>query len=615
MSIHTPSDKQPVFSPRGRFWMLIIAALLGLLWSVIIPPLKSLDEPDHVRRAYILANGQWMLNTQACGEEGPSCKSGHTMSGGMVDRGLAEYLTLRDVQNSEALTMTRSVEQGASAIRWRGEDTFVITPGTSYYFPLVYLPQALGLKLGKILNLRVQQSYYLARFMSLACTIAVLMLAFSIFPPSLTTVALLLIPMSLFQGVSASLDPFSSALAVLGMACFQRLMTQKALAPRGLFLLMVLTVFVVATTRAHLAPMVLMLFSVAWVLRRRSAWALASLCTACILGWLALAIPQAVDFRVARSLSTGETVSRYMEHPGDLISLFYRTLTDPGMQMGMRASFIGAFQGVGIPGAVYTTLTVMLVLCVAVSVARKDQLKSTAFARSVLFVTGGSACVLALLAMALTWTEYGAQVIDGVQGMYFLVPVIFMLCALADWGQITGRRKRLGESLVGVLFLFGFLSTTYFVMQGYYVPWRAQARETMTEVRVSPRLSSERPVEIHFEDASRKISSEVSRVGIRFATYMTTFDGEAKLTVHGSDGRHETVSVPLATARDNQYLYVQLPAGPWESAELDFSSATPGPSVWEAHHAGPDGRVSWQSCVILEAVSGARQLTDGCSPQ
>ena len=101
MSIHTPSDKQPVFSPRGRFWMLIIAALLGLLWSVIIPPLKSLDEPDHVRRAYILANGQWMLNTQACGEEGPSCKSGHTMSGGMVDRGLAEYLTLRDVQNSE----------------------------------------------------------------------------------------------------------------------------------------------------------------------------------------------------------------------------------------------------------------------------------------------------------------------------------------------------------------------------------------------------------------------------------------------------------------------------------------------------------------------------------
>lgn len=70
----------------GAGWLLALAFTLGLLFSLLIPPLKSADEIDHVKRAYFLSQGQLLLYTQPCTDESALCRNGPTMSGGMLDR-------------------------------------------------------------------------------------------------------------------------------------------------------------------------------------------------------------------------------------------------------------------------------------------------------------------------------------------------------------------------------------------------------------------------------------------------------------------------------------------------------------------------------------------------
>ena len=146
-------------------------------------------------------------------------------------------------------------------------------------------------------------SYYLARIVTLISTALVLALAFRIYSPSFTTLAILLLPMSMFQVVSNSLDPFSSALSVLAIACFQRVMKSGQDTPRSVMILMASSLFVVATTRAHLISMLLLPFVGAWASRKKWVWVVASVTVFAALVWMAVALPSAVDFRIQRAMT------------------------------------------------------------------------------------------------------------------------------------------------------------------------------------------------------------------------------------------------------------------------------------------------------------------------
>ena len=155
-------------------WVLAITLLLGGVLSAIIPPGKSPDEADHMVRAYLLSQGHVFLKTERCQGENALCHNGSTMSGGPVDQGLLEYFRLHDPYRRHKESMLDL--QAGRVIPWRGQEVFFHAPGTGYYFPLVYLPQATALALGKTLGLTVENSYYLARAFAMTSGVLVLTL-------------------------------------------------------------------------------------------------------------------------------------------------------------------------------------------------------------------------------------------------------------------------------------------------------------------------------------------------------------------------------------------------------------------------------------------------------
>ncbi|MDO5056773.1 MAG: DUF2142 domain-containing protein [Lautropia sp.] len=432
-----------------------LALVLGTLASFFVPPLKSPDEADHLRRAYMLSQGQWLLHTQSCEGENTFCRQNRTMSGGPVDQGLQDYLLRRDY--GRVRKESEEVVRSTQALDWTGTEDFGITPGTGYYFPLIYLPQAVGLKLGKLLHFSVEHSYRLVRFLNLLAGVAVVALAVSIHRLPLSVLATLLLPMSLFQAVSASIDLLATALALLALSCFMRLrrvpdQPVAALDPRvvPLFILLCVALFVAITARAHFAPMLLLPLLLAWWERRPVLWVCLGLTVLAVAAWMATALPATVDFRIVRSVSTGEVVRFYLQEPGHLFAVLANTLTDSGRLNFYRNSFLGAFGETFLSRDSYLVLVVLLGVVLVMSLPGWRQMRQDALARAMLIVTGLSAGLLAFLAMLFTWTPHPAQVVEGVQGRYLLIPVILVLMGVVSW-QVPGSRVAFGQRLAMVI--------------------------------------------------------------------------------------------------------------------------------------------------------------------
>ncbi len=463
-----PQTPAPFPASPHRRWLIALVLLSGFFLTLIIPPMKSPDEWDHVKRAYLLSQGVLFLHTEKCEVPSPFCQRGSSMSGGNIDRGLADYIAA-----TSAPTPLADRAQAAArfqSIPWAGTDVFGIAPGTGYYMPLIYSPQAVGFAIGKLTGMSVHNSYLLGRFLNISACVLIIAWAFSIFRVPLVAPALLLLPMSLFQAVSTSIDMFSSALAVLALSCFLRAYDERTHTPARYLWIMAIAIFLVGTARAHLTAMLLLPFVTACLIRSPLAWLLSLASTSATLLWMAAVIPATVDFRVARGASTGEVAKFYLGDPARLIDVLTQTFHSADLQMFYWRTFFGVFHNGRISDGAANLLALLLVLIILASIAPWRELKSSLTARAALLATGLASAVLAFLAMLFSWTPHPATIVEGVQGRYLLVPVILVAVACCSFRPAPPPvLQKVETALLYLLFSISLFLTTRILLSNYYL--------------------------------------------------------------------------------------------------------------------------------------------------
>lgn len=616
----THARQQRNLSGTGDRWvpgaasLLFVAFVLGCMLALIIPPLKSADELDHVKRAYFLSQGQVLLHTQSCTGESAVCRKGRSMSGGMIDVGLLDYLRLNDP--TRRTTESALQDQYSDALGWQGRDVFEPAAGTGYYFPGIYLPQAVGLGVGKVLGLGIDHSYQLARLLAFAVGMLVYVAAFLIHRPPVVLLALLLLPMSIFQAMSASIDFLATALAVLALCCFLRISVLRDRSTPGLFWLMAVAIFVVATARAHLAPMVMLLFVAAFFMRARWSWLLAVITTGLILVWMAVVIPATVDFRIARDVTTGDVALHYLRHPHELLPVLLRTWTDPGLLKSYLASFIGIFLNLPLKASAYLGLSGLVLLIALLSLAPWNQWRSQGMSRCTLLICGLISAVLAFLAMLLTWTPHPATVVEGVQGRYLLVPVMMVLLACASWVAGGTVILRIRQAMLLVLAGAALLLSVQRMLTGYYrplvptVPVTVALAASPGSMQPGPLLAAgSDALELHVEDM-RMVDEPVQWIGIMLATYRQELQGRLRLMLTTADGSAHAVDLTLDDPPDNDYVFVKVPPGRYVQASLAVVALNAGFSVWQYKPA--DSAQPAQNCVALVHARSGVQHVPGC---
>lgn len=428
----------------------------------LVPPMQSPDEPVHILRAYLLTDGLVFLENR----EGK-------MSGGLIDRSLIAYALNGQGSFPGKLDVKVTGERvkSLSSMTWSGEREFFELPTTSYYFPAIYLPQAIGLAVGERLNLSVQQSYYLARYAAFIASVAVFLLALKIFPTNPLTIALLLVPMTVFQLMGAGMDGFSLALTIFAVSVFMRLARSGEERATIWSYVLILVIFVLATSRIQIASFVLMPFALA-LSRRRLLYVWQGLAvTTLVLVWLYVSIASNQDGGLQHAgYSHIEIIKHYLSHPAELARIIYDTVSHPFNQNAYVQQFIGVLGWLdtkfrtGYYNTIWALLLLVAVLSISVGNIKHDWLPRLALV--VMFL---GACFTIYFALLVQWNKFPTTMINGVQGRYFAVPLVALAYALSGDRGFKTYGAKFSIVLLVVIGILTFSKMPQLLLDRFYI--------------------------------------------------------------------------------------------------------------------------------------------------
>jgi len=580
---------KPMTSFAGVSCLLLL--VLGIIWQSLTPSFQAPDEFDHVKRAYMLSQGQVLLNA-------PSGQP----SGGEVDVGLTRYMNhFTPMAGKHQVKITGEILMAARSERWGGETERVTQPGTGYYLPVLYVPQAVGLWIGKTVDLSVDQSYRLARLLALFSCVGLLYWSFRLFPPPPLVLALLLLPMSSFLLGFAVLDGMSMSMAVLAFSAFWRIVGLQD-DRRSTAMIMLVSLGLFAACRANTLPFLLLPFVAAWYRRDKRLAIGAAILTALVLLWTIVMIKTTVYPPGARDIDHLARLTSYLFDPLKFGSMMHSTLTSPGVAEYYYNSFIGVMGWLDAPlGARhYAVFAFLLVACGASSVAWTE-FAGTGLARWSMVVALVAAILLTYLAMLVQWTIGDTGIIQGVQGRYFQIPAIAL--AFAIGANPRPLASPLAWASQGVVLCMGLatafavstvLSTRYFMVDG-----QASAQNGL-QLAPSPVLAGERKIALRFPEQQLTNPEPIAGLKLLVGTYARRNEGKAELRLWSQQGDTFATTFSLAELTDNGYLSIDLDDKPYIGGELR-AVAGEGISLWEVRQ--PDGDLQG-TCIVLVPTQG-----------
>lgn len=432
---------------------------LTLTWAIfiignVVPPFQAPDESDHIERAYLLSSGEFFLYAP----DGLS-------SGGYVDDGLSAFINhFMHLPFHPETRLTSDEVKTAQEENWTGSRTFQSLPGTGYYFPIIYAPQAVGLALGRFFGLTVHESYSLARILAQLVYLTLLVAAVQVARPHPAILAAAALPMTLFLASTAAIDHLTLGILVLLLSVIRYLIEAQHVR-KGAFCLVAFLIFVLATSRPHLFS----LYALLALFVSTPAWRTASITMlfsfACAFTWCIFAISTTIDLRAGPIVSKGEVLQYYLFDPVEFVRVVWFTVIEPGYFEFYVESAIGILGWLDTPLPEWLYVINICAFIVFAAVIFRD----IVFSRAVLIfaVSGILGVILIFAALLMTWSSHPAQIILGIQGRYFLGPLLVIMA-----GASLSTKRAASIFFVFAITVLVVLNgvTTYVVLvERYYV--------------------------------------------------------------------------------------------------------------------------------------------------
>lgn len=406
------------------YLMVAVMLVVGYLAVVSVkPPFASPDEPNHLARADALWNGDFVLS--------PIKPTGN--SGGMVGSVFHESVgSFRKVMSSHDPIQTQAYLNDLKKIQWDGKKIPYAMANVAFYFPLVYLPQAISMKVGEMIGMSFYDTYILMNAITFACVIIIIYLSMKIYPIPATALFLLIIPTALFQVMSPTIDGISMALTIMVMSIFMRLISGSGDSYSKLLWVMGFVIISVAGSRANLLPMILI---PAWLYlknKRKENLACFAVVAILTLSWTALNLVNVQDSYTARhpGHTNAELVVYYLKHPIETFKILWGTISDPAYQTLYLSSMIGIVAWLdapvlqGIRDIFISGMVLYFIMHIYLS--RGELSKSN---RTFILLISLTSTALIFCAILAQWSPFPTERVIGIQGRYFLIPLIVLAYA------------------------------------------------------------------------------------------------------------------------------------------------------------------------------------------
>ena len=407
-----------VFKYRKKleYLFLIIIIPLGLLYLVLLLPNYVPDEGSHITKAYTVS--EFDLFPSKNKDDEPIMKVPIQLEA----NGMGEINSYQDIDYIMGRNTNYNKEINTTSV------------SAVSYFPIMYLIPSIGLNIGKLLNLNIYTGIYLAQALNLIFFAVTGFYVLKKIPfGKLLMFAYLLTPMMLQQATSCSADNFINCTVLLFVTYILSIRFDdkvKEVSLKQSIILGILMIFISCSKIVYL-PLCFLVFLLYKKLKKSpkkvKAIVIGSLLLSliCAVGFYLYSMNYAVrvDYFKENNIDSALQLKNVITNPFTYIITLFNTLVK--QQQLYITSFVGENLGwFNITGSYFSTILFVILLVIAPFLE-----KSKAFFKRHEKIIINLLVLLIfnfiLGAMYLSWTSVGANVIEGVQGRYF-IPIAFL---------------------------------------------------------------------------------------------------------------------------------------------------------------------------------------------
>lgn len=431
MNLHVSSAQEATASTILLAAIPTLLLFFGFILVFITPPIQSADEDSHFIRSVMVSEGHF-FNREENGNLGQD-----------VPASLTEY-----TESHRSLAIDRS--ERYSYQRWYVESYLPPDSGervlrgysAQSLSPLYYLPQSIGIWVGKLLYAVTPASFnwpaalYFGRLGNLAAYILGFWLAMKAAPRFASILAFLAAtPMGLSLAASCSYDVVVILSAVGFFAAVVSAADRDGAVSWKHYALILALAFAVGHSKAVYAPVLMSLFMLWKPLGHRDFFKLAMASGgAAIIGMVVSSVLFGLPANAELQQAIDGQISYLANNLGEVPALLMHSF-----QTQIGGQFVSAIGNLGWLSASFPMPFIVCWFAVGLAAIASDGIGQSIvrpFEKAAYLFSGAVLATIALfIAMYVTWTSYtsgvGAPVIDSVQGRYLLPIVPFFMAAIS----------------------------------------------------------------------------------------------------------------------------------------------------------------------------------------
>jgi len=458
------------FIRRPERAFLTLSLIFGMMFIIALPPFQSPDEPAHFYRAYQLSEGKIIADTL------PKQKS--YQSGGSLPLSIIRTATLWCDRIPFKLSQKVKREQFSESLNMplEREKTAYTIFASALYSPIPYLPQTVGIAVGKLFNLAPLWLMYLGRFANLITATLITFFSIRIVPFYKWVFFLLaLTPMAIAQSASLSADVVLNGTAFLlsaGLINCAFNSKKDKLTAKDIALISVAGMVVSLSKSAYLPLVLLFCLIPKRKFNSLKDYLISALFVILpsVLAWFLwnLAVKGlGVPVNIQIGASPEQQVAYLSAHPLMVFTLAWDTLRGLDYMIGTFIGVLG-WLDTRLPLITLISYAAMLIWVALVS-GEPDYNVPGSSKLKIAFVLTAIVFSIYLL-MYLLWSPVGEKSVLGVQGRYFIAtsPLFFLLLYNQRFSSKIPERRF--HSLILYYSMFALVSSLIAVIFRYYIP-------------------------------------------------------------------------------------------------------------------------------------------------
>jgi uncharacterized membrane protein len=408
---------------------VIVCLIFGLFYLFIMPPFSVPDEPMHYLKAYSTAQGRVVAKNDSNGYYITLRKSDKKM-----------FMAFAPTANKYDVKTYRKINSFLNSKVTNVDNQAVnvsILSGMNAYSPLLYIPAAFGIAIGKIFHFNPMIIFYIGRLFNLICFIAIMYFAIKKLPfvkPLFFCIALL--PMTMQLAASYSSDCILIALVLFYIASCINLSLREENVRRKDIILLIITSVIIATFKLVYFPVCFLFLIIPKEKFNKIKDYFISfgiLAVSSIISWGSWMLFSSKYIMMTNLKSESNilknNISYIFSNTFDYIFVIYNTLAS--QIENYIKSMIGSSLGwlnLAV-NYVFIYAFIALLIIIVLNNYRNEKYAFTRIQKLCMFIIAVAVIGLVETSMFISWSKQHAEIIEGVQGRYFLpvLPLILLL--------------------------------------------------------------------------------------------------------------------------------------------------------------------------------------------